>query len=60
MVLRLFLLIITPAYLVWIFISTMWIEVRHAPWYAWNECCIEFGAICTAWRTKSLTDEGDE
>lgn len=57
MLVRLFLIAFTPPFLVWIFVSRFWHEVKSAPWYAWNECHIEFDAVRRAWRAKSLKIE---
>lgn len=57
MVVRLFLVVFTPPFMAWVFVSRLWNEVKSAPWYAWNECCIEFGAIRSAWRNKTLKVE---
>ncbi len=60
MLVRLFLIVFTPPFMVWIFVSELWKEVKRAPWYAWNGCCIEFEPIRRAWRTKSIKIEDDQ
>lgn len=54
MLVRLFLIIFTPPFMVWVFVAELWREVKQAPWYAWTECRIEFDAVRRAWRTKTL------
>lgn len=54
---RLFLIIFTPPFMVAVFVLELWSEVKRAPWYAWNECRIQFTQIRRAWRAKSFNIE---
>lgn len=57
MLVRFFLIIFTPPFMVAVFFSTLWREVKGAPWFAWNECCIQLDIIRRAWRAKSFNIE---
>lgn len=54
---RLFLIIFTPPFMVAVFLWELWSEAKRAPWYAWNECGIQFEIIRRAWRAKSFNIE---
>jgi hypothetical protein len=54
MLVRLFLIVFTPPFMVWVFVAELWSEAKRAPYYAWLECRIEFDAVRRAWRTKTL------
>lgn len=54
---RLFIIVVTPPLMIWIFLSELWREVRKAPWYAWNECAQEMSVIRRAWARKTIRPE---
>lgn len=57
MLVRLVIIVIAPFILTWTFVSTLWSEVKSAPWYAWNACAQELQGIRSAWRSKSINPE---
>lgn len=57
MLARLFIIIVAPPILLWIFVSEFWHEVKQAPWYAWNACRGELKQIRASWRTRSINPE---
>jgi hypothetical protein len=57
MLTRLAIIFVAPPVLLWVFVSELWLEVKKAPWYAWNSCCQEMNSVRAAWRSKSIRPE---
>jgi hypothetical protein len=57
MMVRLAILIIAPLVLTYVFVTTLWRELKHATRYAIWECQTELKSISAAWRRKSIRPE---
>lgn len=59
MIARLFIILLTPPFMVFVFVVILIEQIGAAFRQAWIQCGIEFESVKRSWRAKSLKPEGE-
>lgn len=59
MIARLFIILLTPPFMVFVFFVVLIEQIGAALRQTWIQCGIEFESIKRSWRAKSLKSEGE-
>lgn len=57
MLVRAFLIIFVPPFMVGLFLYELGRQTKDAVWFAWNDCATSMISVRRAWKTKSLNPE---